>query len=77
MCSWIIFFVSSTEPLLTKINSEFWIFKIFSHLFTSLFIFPSYEGGGAVVAEALSHSIPVIINSEGGAVEIVNDSASS
>ena len=43
---------------------------------SSLFIFPSYEGGGAVVAEALSYSIPVIINSEGGASEIVNNSCS-
>jgi glycosyltransferase involved in cell wall biosynthesis len=43
---------------------------------SSLFIFPSYEGGGAVIAEALSHSIPVILNSEGGAAEIVNDSCS-
>ena len=43
---------------------------------SSIFIFPSYEGGGAVVAEALSYSIPVIINSEGGASEIVNNSCS-
>ena len=43
---------------------------------SSLFIFPSYEGGGAVVAEALSHSIPVIVNASGGAAEIVDDSCS-
>ena len=29
-----------------------------------------------LIAEALSHSIPVILNSEGGAAEIVNDSCS-
>ena len=43
---------------------------------SSLFVFPSYEGGGAVVAEALSHSIPVIVNASGGAAEIVDDSCS-
>ena len=46
------------------------------YLRSSLFVFPSYEGGGAVVAEALSCSVPVILNSEGGASQIVNDSCS-
>ena len=73
------------KKLINKLNIKgnveliSWIDK--SELFnyysrSSLFIFPSYEGGGAVVAEALSHSIPVILNSEGGAAEIVNDSCS-
>jgi glycosyltransferase involved in cell wall biosynthesis len=73
------------KKLINKLNIKrnveliSWIDK--SELFnyysrSSLFIFPSYEGGGAVVAEALSHSLPVILNSNGGAAEIVNDSCS-
>lgn len=65
--------INSNVELISWIDKKE-LFNYYSR--SSLFIFPSYEGGGAVVAEALSHSIPVIINSEGGAVEIVNDSCS-
>jgi glycosyltransferase involved in cell wall biosynthesis len=40
----------------------------------SLFVFPSHEGAGMVVVEALSHGLPVICFNNYGPGEFVNDS---
>jgi glycosyltransferase involved in cell wall biosynthesis len=43
---------------------------------TNVFCFPSYEGAGMVIAEALSHGIPVItIDKNGAAHELDNDNS--
>ena len=39
----------------------------------SLFVFPSHEGAGMVVVEALSHGLPVVCFDNYGAGEFVND----
>lgn len=41
---------------------------------SSIFLFPSHEGGGMVVIEALSHSLPVICFDNYGPGEMVNHS---
>ncbi|APW66224.1 hypothetical protein LPB137_10395 [Poseidonibacter parvus] len=40
---------------------------------SDLFLFPSYEGAGMVVAEALSHSLPIICFDNYGPGELTND----
>jgi len=68
------------KKLKAKNNIEFigWIDKNEMDSFyhnANIFLFPSHEGAGMVVAEAMSHALPVVCFDNYGPGEIIGDSA--
>lgn len=69
---------SIKNSLISKNNIEFrgWIHKEKMNSFyqnSNIFLFPSHEGAGMVVAEALSHGLPIICFDNYGPGELVNE----
>jgi glycosyltransferase involved in cell wall biosynthesis len=69
------------KGLTSKHNIEFvgWIEKNTMNTYyeqASMFLFPSHEGAGMVVVEAMSHGLPVICFDNYGAGEFVDDTCS-